>query len=226
MIERKLSVSDKLIIAAYRLTASGKSPFTAEDLVISAWQNYPDTFGLSGHVDENGRNAYPDSNRVFAEIMGTKPVRQRGYLVKVGNKLYRLTEVGTQYASQIQSDSTGIEKLSLARPLKDELHRLLHANAVEKFRNGQIDDITFHDACGFWKISSRSTAIEFTGRYNNIERLLSSAKAISQDRDTALRHGGNAITLSDVESMLNVHHLMRERFSQEIEVILRRTDER
>ncbi len=226
MEEQKLSVADKLVVAAYKLTTGGKPTFTAEDLVVAAWRTYPDTFGLPGYVDSDGRSKYPDSNRVFAEIMGTKPVRQRGYLVKVGNKLYQLTEAGTHYAGGLHSQATGAEKVALERPLREELERLLKAKATDKFKAGNIDEITFHDACGFWKISARSTAIEFTGRYNNIERLLASARTSTQERGIVLRHGGDTITRSDVSNLQELHHLMRERFAAEVDVILRRTDER
>jgi hypothetical protein len=158
--------------------------------------------------------------------MGTKPMRQRGYLVKVGNKLYQLTEAGVQYAGGLRPQTIGIEKVGLARPLKDELQRLLKAKATYKLKTGRIDEITFPDACGFWKISARSTSIDFTGRYNNIEKLIASAKTATQEKGIVLRHGSDTITLNDVNNLQEVHHLMRERFAAEIEVILRRTDQR
>lgn len=226
MEAQKLSVADKLVVAAYKLTTSGKPTFTAEDLVVAAWRAYPDTFGLPGYADPDGRSKYPDSNRVFAEIMGTKPVRQRGYLVKVGNKLYQLTEAGTHYAGGLLSQAIGIEKIGLARPLKEELGRLLKAKATDKFKAGRIDEITFYDACGFWKISARSTAIEYTGRYNNIKNILASAKIATQGKSIVLQHGGDTITLNDVNTLQEIHHLMHERFAAEIDVILRRTDQR
>src|ERR1035438_1248354 len=206
MTEHKLSVADKLVVAAHKLTISGKSPFTAEDLVVAAWRAYPDTFGLPGYADADGRSMYPDSNRVFAEIMGTKPVRERWYLVKVGNKLYQLTEAGTHYAGGLQSQAVGIEKIGLARNLKDELERLLKAKATDKFKTERIDEITFYDACGFWKISARSTAIDFTGRYNNIEKILASAKTATQGKSIVLQHGGEAITLNDVNNLRSEEH--------------------
>lgn len=226
MFEQKLSVSDKLVLAAHKLTMNGRAPFTAEDLVVEAWRTYPDTFGLAGYADSSGQNMYPDSNRVFAEIMGTKPVRQRGYLIKVGSKLYQLTEAGIQHATTLRSGSTGTEKVGLARPLKDELERLLNAKATLKYKAGALDEITFHDACGFWKISPRSTSIEFIGRFNNVDRLLQSAKAATEQKNIALTHGGDSIGSIDVNDLLAVHRLMRERFAAEIEVILRRTDQR
>ena len=86
----RLTVPQKLLLAA--LEARKKSPtFTAEDLVVQAWKLYPDTFGLSGYGDR-----YPDSNRVLTNIMGTKGMRGKGWLRKVGEKQYRLTSAWSE----------------------------------------------------------------------------------------------------------------------------------
>ena len=76
----QLTVPEKLLIAALEARKSSAT-FTAEDLVVSAWQLYPDTFGLSGYADQ-----YPDSNRVLTNIMGSKGMRGKGWLRKVGAK--------------------------------------------------------------------------------------------------------------------------------------------
>ncbi|MBC8217893.1 MAG: hypothetical protein H8E73_05455, partial [Planctomycetes bacterium] len=65
--KERLTVSDKLLLAALALDGDQEKSFTAEDLVVSAWQNFPMAFGLRGHNDEDGAPKYPDSNRVFAE---------------------------------------------------------------------------------------------------------------------------------------------------------------
>ncbi len=193
---------------------------------MAAWQSHPDTFGLSGHTYKEGRTLYPDSNRVFAEIMGSKPVREPGFLVKVGNKMYQLTEAGSHYAAGLQGDDGSTDKVGLRRDTKDEIERLLKAKATDKFRSGRAEDITFHDACGFWKISPRSTAIEFTGQYNNIDRIIAAALAAAQNKGIVLRHGAETITLTDLNGLQELHHVMRDRFAPEIDVILKRTDQR
>jgi hypothetical protein len=227
MTELKLSVVDKLVRAALDLERAGHRPFTAEDLVVSAWKAYPDTFGLPGHTGQRGERLYPDSNRVFAEIMGSKPIRQKGWLMKVGNKLYQLTEAGRQHGASLSgSESTGAEKIALGRERREEIERLLRSKAAEKFRNGGADEITFHDACGFWKISAGSAAIEFTGRFNNIQSLLEAAKQAALGKDFTFRHGGVSLTLSDLSGLQDLNDFMRERFRLEIGVILRRTDQR
>ncbi|HWP60174.1 MAG TPA: hypothetical protein VNL14_19930 [Candidatus Acidoferrales bacterium] len=223
-----LSISEKLLLAAYYLEESGRTPFSAEALVVAAWQNFPDAFGLAGHLDENGHLMYPDSNRVFAEIMGSKPIRKRGFLVKVGEKQYQLTEAGREHARLLAARSTrsSVEKAGLARETKEKLKRLLTSKAFEKFRNGRIEDLTFYDACAFWGISPRSSAIELHNQSGNLSAILEvSRKAVQRDAAT-LEHGGQVYSIRDLDDLLALHKEMQKKFAKEIEVIMERKDER
>lgn len=85
MTPDRLTIPEKLLVAALEVRKRSAT-FTAEDLIVEAWHLYPDTFGLSGYADK-----YPDSNRVLTSIMGTKGMRGKGWLRKVGEKQYRLT---------------------------------------------------------------------------------------------------------------------------------------
>src|SRR3954451_19662227 len=82
---------EKILLAASQLEEQGQTPFSAEALIVSAWQKYPKTFGLKGY-EEN----YPDSNKVLSGIMGEKGLPRRGWMIKVGQKLYSLTRDGRQ----------------------------------------------------------------------------------------------------------------------------------
>jgi hypothetical protein len=115
-----MNSTDKLVLAAVKLEKKGKKPFSAEDLVVSAWKLFPNSFGLAGNADEKGIPLYPDSNRVFVEIMGSKPIRKKGYLEKVGNKMYQLTQSGRNRADILNKDENPSEvaKLSFSRELQ------------------------------------------------------------------------------------------------------------
>ncbi len=117
----RLSITEKLLLAAYELEESGRRPFSAEDLVVSAWQKFPDAFGLAGYRNSTSSLAYPDSNRVFAEIMGSKPIRKRGFLKKVGTKMYQLTEAGHEHARTflMEDRQTQIQKAGLPRDIEE-----------------------------------------------------------------------------------------------------------
>lgn len=223
-----LSIADKLLLAAYDLEESGHRPFSAEDLVVAAWRKFPDAFGLAGYRDADGTLLYPDSNRVFAEIMGTKPMRSRGLLAKVGNKMYQLTEAGREYVRLLASRSGApyIERAGLAREVQSELKRLLVSRANEKYRSGRLADLTFPDACAFWRISPRSSAIELQGRLANFSAVLTTAKTAIQRQALTFEHGGQTFSVQDLDGLLHLHGHLLERFQTEIAVIQKRTDER
>jgi len=231
MAESRLSVSDKLLLAAYRCEQSGKQPFTAEDLVVSAWQCFPDTFGLKGYADARGKLLYPDSNRVFAEIMGSKPIRKRGLLVKTGRKLYELTGSGRSLASRLgvaNASEDRVEvggKVGLDRRLEAELRRLLSSRAAQKVDNEQVDTLTFHNACVFWRITPQSSAIELRGRHSDLEDVLRRLREGIR-AGGRLEHGGPVVSPSSVDLLEKTHLVLTERFSDEVRTILGRTDQR
>lgn len=227
--KKDLSVAEKLLLAALSIEDVGKKPFTAEDLVIAAWRKFPNTFGLSGYLDKDGSRLYPDSNRVFAEIMGSKPIRKKGFLRKVGSKMYQLTEAGHQHASSLISkaaDGGGISKISLSREVVRELQRLFSTKAVEKFKNNRKEEITFSDACAFWGISPRSSAIEFEGRVSALDEIIERAVSIVKDGDFSFKHLGSAFDKNDLALLKDTHEHMLDRFKDEISFIRNRTDER
>lgn len=223
---RKLSVPEKLLIVARGLEVRGKSPFTAEDLVVEAWRSFPDTFGLGGYRDSNGKLMFPDSNRVFAEIMGTKPIRKKGYLTKVGNKLYKLTEAGHLRAEllALPQGKEAVVKAGLDRILRSKLDRLLTSRSFEKYKNGLVSEITFHDACGFWGISPRTTANEYANAVADFKAVVGEARRAFDKRLVSFEHGGKAYGSTDLDNLLKLHNDMIELFHGEISVLMKRSE--
>ena len=235
MASRGLTASDKLLLAAYKLDQGGGISFTAEDLVIAAWQRYPRTFGFRGHDGGNGLPLHPDSNRVFAEIMGSKPIRKRGYLVKVGEKTYGLTESGRQAAEQIAHDESAggtrvsmeaAGKATVSRPVRAKLERLLISRAVQRTQAGEPDRITFHDACVFWGLTPGSVAIELEGSFANIDTVIATAEKSVRSGASELRAGGNDLSCATTDLLRRVHSLLKEKFADELSTIIQRTDQR
>ncbi|HKI33460.1 MAG TPA: hypothetical protein VKA46_16515, partial [Gemmataceae bacterium] len=95
------TVPEKILLAALDLEDQGQSPFSAEALIVAAWQKFPKTFGLKGYVD-----LYPDSNKVLSSIMGVRGLAGRGWLAKMGQKLYVLSRDGRQLVRRLLNDGT------------------------------------------------------------------------------------------------------------------------
>lgn len=85
------TIPEKILLAAAALEAEQISPFSAEALIVAAWKMFPRVFGLRGFAD-----LHPDSNKVMTSVMGEKGLVRRGYLAKMGKKLYMLTREGRQ----------------------------------------------------------------------------------------------------------------------------------
>lgn len=226
--KESLSVSEKLLLSACDLEKNGHCPFSAEDLVVSAWRKFPDAFGLAGHRDQNGQLLYPDSNRVFAEIMGSKPIRKRGFLKKVGTKMYQLTEAGHEHARLLlnRTDRSTVKKAALPREIEQELKRLFASKAWAKFRNKRVEDITFYDACAFWGISPRSSAIELEGRTANLMKVIASARNVVGQQKATFDHSGATFGISETDTLTQTHHELLKKFQEEIKIIQERDDER
>ena len=230
---QELSVCDKLLLAAHGLERGGNSPFSAEDLVVGAWKRFPDTFGLRGHLDEHGKPAYPDSNRVFAEIMGSKPIRKRGLLVKVGIRMYTLTESGRDFALRLQATPPDAgdagqkpAKSTLSRDIQQELQRLLATKAVQRIDNGQIETVTFHHACVFWGINPRSSAIELEGRLANTTRVINAARSVVKGGSVQFEHGGKEFSSDSLDLLERVQLDLQGKFERELKTIMKRVDQR
>ena len=77
-------------------------PFTAEQLIVKAWEMDKDLFGLQGYADQ-----HPDSNRILTNIMGNKGLKGKGWIERVGEKQYRLTASGSRIALKLSVRGTG-----------------------------------------------------------------------------------------------------------------------
>src|SRR5438105_15078027 len=105
------TVPEKILLAAENLEKQGQSPFTAEMLIVASWQRFPGTFGLKGYAEK-----HPDSNKILSSIMGEKGLARRGWLVKMGQKLYALTREGRQVVRRLL-DEEGDEDADADEPV-------------------------------------------------------------------------------------------------------------
>jgi len=133
-VHRSPSCAELLLEAASQLSASGDEPFSAERLIVAAWQHAPKAFGLRGYQDQ-----HPDSNRIIAELVGQKGLVAKGRLERVAAKLYRLPQAAKHANPRRAVDCEG--------------KRLLGSRAVQKWEAGQKQEINFIAACDFWGIT-------------------------------------------------------------------------
>jgi hypothetical protein len=210
------TVPEKILLAAHQLEEHGQSPFSAEALVVAAWQKFPRTFGLKGYTDQ-----YPDSNKVLSSIMGERGLTRRGWLTKMGQKLYALTRDGCQVVVRLQQGGEpppASAPVKITRDMEKHLLPLFSSQAVQKFEEGLKDELTFADACRFWGITENQHGETLTAR-------LDRTRAILVDVEHAIGTGsaelsnGRSVSRDDLNLLTAVHEYLAERFARHLSLL-------
>lgn len=214
----QMSTEQKLLLAADELQANAKY-FSAEELVVKAWSRFPESFGLQGFESK-----FPDSNKILCRIMGKKGLRAAGWLQKVRQKTYRLTEAGKIAAADLKKNgikSSNGQAVDFSRPARAILARLMASKALGKIRQSVVDRLAFRDAEEFWNISTRTDAHTLANRLADVESvLLNAEKTISEtDKFIELEHGSIQVNLADIADLRKTAEILEKRFRGNLEYI-------
>ncbi len=217
------TLPEKILLAAAHLEESGQSPFSAEALIVASWKKYPKTFGLKG-FDE----IYPDSNKVLAGIMGEKGLPRRGWMTKVGQKLYTLTRDGRQIVRKLlQGEETPplTSKRSLPRFSREQdllLQGLLASSAYAKHRQGREVEWTFSEACKFWSMGERlGSAVD--ARLDEIQKHLTEIERCLASGPQTLGNG-REVSAAEVGVLCDLHHQLEQRFGRHLALLRSRAE--
>jgi DNA-binding PadR family transcriptional regulator len=216
------TASEKILLAADQLEKQGRSPFTAETLIVAAWRQFPETFGLRGYVD-----LHPDSNKVLSSIMGEKGLARRGWLVKLAKKEYALTREGRRVLARLlqQEEPEPSRTIRLPREQERFLVSLLDSTALRKMEEGRKQELTSADAWRFWDITQNLRGEAVDQHLQRVERFLQSLERELAQADIELA-GGRIITAGDLRVLANVHRYMLDRFAQHLKLLRSRPEGR
>lgn len=218
------TVPEKILLAAWELEEQGQSPFSAEALIVAAWQKFPRAFGLKGYADQ-----YPDSNKVLTSIMGEKGLARRGWLVKMGQKLYALTREGRTVVRRLLSDGSEppepgkAEPVKLTRDQEKFLQALFASTAVEKFQEARKQELTFADATRFWGITENLRGEALDARMDKLRAGLADMDRLVGDGNLTLSTG-RSVSEDDIALLRDVHAYLEEKFSRHLTLLRNRTD--
>lgn len=215
----EFTVPEKILLAAETLDKQGQSPFSAETLIVESWKRFPKTFGLKGYVEQ-----HPDSNKILSSIMGEKGLVRRGWLVKMGQKLYSLTQDGRRVVRRITQDDEPLPSslVKLSRDQERFLLNLLDSSAVQKFEENRKAELTFADACRFWGITENMKGDALDERLGQFNRHLAELERQFADSDGLLSNDRH-VEAGDLRVLTNIHHYMEDRFDRHLNLLKSRT---
>jgi len=218
------TVPEKILLAAENLEKQGQSPFTAEMLIVASWQRFSSTFGLKGFTEK-----YPDSNKILSSIMGEKGLARRGWLVKMGQKLYALTREGRNVIRRVmmeeEEDAPPGSVQRLSREHERFLKVLFDSSAVQKFEDNRKHELSFADACRFWSITENMKGELLDEKLEDMNTTLAELDRILADVDAEMS-GGRVVTAGEIRVMTNIHRYMQDRFERHLNLLRSRTSKR
>lgn len=217
---KSLSKSEMVLLAAHERWPD--SEFTSEELVVACWQKYPDLFGLQGYSDE-----YPDSNIVYRHIMGKDSiVKKQRWLSQIGQKRYTVTPAGISHVLKLR----GTEDVSPAPQQQkiDRLHeqvllRVFAGPAWIKFKDGQTQDLTFTDACGFWSINPRSSGEQYMYATRDLAEAVAVARRhiehMGKSDAKILLAAKMSVSSRDLQQLEELERELQTRFKDQLDLI-------
>ena len=218
------TVPEKILLAADHLEKEGQSPFTAEALIVSAWQKFPRTFGLKGFAEQ-----YPDSNKILSSLMGEKGLARRGWLVKMGSKLYALTRDGRAVIRRVllqeEEAPAPAETRRLGREEERFVQQLLDSSAVQKFEENRKAELAFADACRFWGITENMRPDVLDAKLQLLDAHLADLDRQLADADAEMS-SGRVLTAGDIRVLSNIHRYMKDRFDRHLNLLRSRVGTR
>ncbi|MBI3821528.1 MAG: hypothetical protein HY289_02490 [Planctomycetes bacterium] len=189
-------------------------------LIVASWQKFPSTFGLKGFSEK-----YPDSNKILSSIMGEKGLARRGWLVKMGQKLYALTREGRNVIRRVMLEEEEAPTPGTAQRMNREHERFLKSlfdsSAVQKFEDNRKQELSFADACRFWGVTENMKGDHLDEKLESMDAVLAELDRILADVDAEMT-GGRVVTAGDIRVMTNIHRYMEDRFERHLNLLRKR----
>jgi hypothetical protein len=184
-----LSQPEQLLISFHRLSQGTTARVPYEELVIQAWKDFPESFSLRNHPE------YPDASDIHKKLYQT--LKASGYIVSLGNKMFRLTDKGVARAEELtrilegrpSGDSDAKGRLSRAEEIY--VQRALASRAFLTWQSGNREDLVDYDARIFFQFSTG------TSMHERIMKVRSAREAISKACQLGIKGASDLEALAD-----------------------------
>lgn len=160
---------EKIIVAMYKLSKGTTQPCRYEDIVVKAFELFPEDFQLRGYP------SFPDSSDVHKPLYG--PLKKLG-LVRAANKMFSLTEKGLTRAKEFVRVINGNQSAKVERLTRDivqEINRLKGTTAVRLFLASNGDKVLDTDFYAYLGATVRTERNDFLGRLHAVGEAVETA---------------------------------------------------
>ena len=208
---------EKVLLAALEFTGGDlRKSFTAEDLLMKAWERDPLSWGLRGYEQQ-----HPDSEKIRVEIDRANVkggMVGLGLFEKVRQRTYRLTPAGLLAASEIKEADPNT-RIMAERTLANAIKDILSHPVFISWTKDSATPKYFRDAGHFWGIAPGTPPSVISARIRDVDQTLGKAAALLDERGTeevAERHGTVLFDRTDIKRAQEFHATLKERFASDL----------
>lgn len=218
---KRQDLRDQLLAAALRRSKGElDAEFSAEELLVEAWQADKQAWGLRGH-----ENLYPDSDRITRELdsrgKGQQGLVGQGLLARVEPRVYRLTAKGMAAATKVEGGRDE-SYAKLSRALETQVRRILEHPVFVSWLKDPSTPTRFRDAGHFWEIAPGTPARVIRDRILTIEETLQAAEDLLDDHDADYFSDPRGAVLyekEDINRALEFQDTLRRRFADDLKML-------
>jgi hypothetical protein len=219
---RRASLREQVLLAALECSGGDlEKTFTSEDLLVAAWKRDRLAWGLRGYERE-----HPDVDKLRKEIdsrgarEGTSSTGlvSAGLLLRVRERMYRLTPAGLAAASEVvgaEPETRG----KATRALADAVNAILSHSVFCGWLKDSNSPKHFRDAGHFWGIAPGTPPKVIQTRILDVDHNLESALTILDSErvdEVTARHGKALFDRADIERAMKFQAVLKERFTRDL----------
>jgi hypothetical protein len=219
---RRASLRQQVLLAAFSCSGNDlEKTFTSEDLLVAAWKRDRLAWGLRGYERE-----FPDNDKIHKELDGrgaregsaSTGIVSTGLLLRVRQRIYRLTPAGFAAASEVvgaKPDTRG----KAERVLADAVGVILSHSVLRSWLKDPSSPKYFRDAGHFWGVALGTPPKVIQSRILDIDRTLEKARSllhVAGVDEAAVRHGKALFDRTDIERAMNFQAALKERFARDL----------
>lgn len=217
MDTKSMGLKPQLLLAAIACSNGDlRVTFTAEDLLIRAWERNKAAWGLRGYEDQ-----HPDPEKIYKELnrRGENGLVGLGLLEQVNPLVFRLTPAGLAAASELNPDDIKVREKA-SRELQEQIKTILGHAVFRAWLEDPSTPKSFHKAGAFWGIAPGTPPRVARERVAFVEMTLRAAEALLVARDIETvsdEHRRALFDRHDIQRCLEFQRTMKERFAKELQ---------
>ena len=175
-VQRSRERPEKILVAMFGLSGGTTKPLKYEDIVMKAFEMFPDEFALRGYPQ------HPDSSDIHKPLYG--PLKRDG-LIRSANKTFALTAQGVERGRTLM-DKAGEaiaeerDATRMTRDVEQEVRRMLSTDAYRIFMENRPERILDTDFFTFVGCTVRTPKNDFLGRLATTRNAVTVAKKLGQ----------------------------------------------